>query len=61
MFVKQMAFQITKRGRGLERVVQNKYLHSKTLSQVKSNAYDSPFWKGVLKVKDDFLVMDVSK
>ena len=32
----------------------NKYLHSKSLSQVKVQAHDSPFWKGLMKVKDEF-------
>ena len=34
--------------------IQNKYLHSKSLSQVRARATDSPFWKGLMKVKDDF-------
>jgi mannosylglycoprotein endo-beta-mannosidase len=37
-----------------QELIQNKYLHSKTLSQVKAKPNDSPFWKGLLKVKDDF-------
>jgi hypothetical protein len=32
----------------------NKYLHSKTLSQVTVQPTDSPFWKGIMRVKDDF-------
>jgi nitrogen fixation protein len=32
----------------------NKYLHSKTLSHVQTKDLDSPFWKGLMKVKDDF-------
>jgi hypothetical protein len=33
----------------------NKYLGEKTLSQVQLKPTDSPFWKGIMKVKDDFL------
>jgi hypothetical protein len=32
----------------------NKYLHSKSLSQVSSQPSDSPFWKGIMKVKEEF-------
>jgi hypothetical protein len=32
----------------------NKYLHSKTLAQVTAQPTDSPFWKGLMRVKDDF-------
>jgi hypothetical protein len=35
-------------------LIRNKYLHSKTLAQVTLNAFDSPFWKEILKVRDDF-------
>ena len=31
----------------------NKYLHSKSLSRVRARPTDSPFWKGLLKVKDE--------
>jgi hypothetical protein len=31
-----------------------KYLHSKTLSQVVAKPSDSPFWKGLMRVKEDF-------
>jgi hypothetical protein len=37
-----------------QELLQNKYLHSKSLSQVKAKSSDSPFWKGLMKVKDDF-------
>jgi hypothetical protein len=33
----------------------NKYLASKQLSQVGMKPHDSQFWKGLLKVKDQFL------
>ena len=32
----------------------NKYLGDKSLSQVQVKPLDSPFWKGIMKVKDDF-------
>ena len=32
----------------------NKYLGNKTLSQVQVKPLDSPFWKGIMKVKDEF-------
>jgi hypothetical protein len=36
-----------------QELIQNKYLHSKILAQMKYNAYGSPFfWKGLLKVKN---------
>ena len=36
-------------------MLQNKYLQNKTLSQVTAKPTDSQFWKGLMKVKDDFL------
>jgi hypothetical protein len=33
----------------------NKYLHSKTLSQVSAKPTNSPFWKGLMNLKEDFL------
>jgi hypothetical protein len=35
-------------------LLHKKYLHSKTLSQVSAKPTDSPFWKGLMYVKDDF-------
>jgi hypothetical protein len=35
-------------------LISNKYLHSKALSQVKVKPSDSSFWKGLMKLKDDF-------
>jgi hypothetical protein len=32
----------------------NKYLKNKTLAQVEVKPTDSPFWKGLMHVKDDF-------
>ena len=36
-------------------LLSNKYLKDKLLSQVEAKPTDSPFWKGLMKVKDDFL------
>jgi hypothetical protein len=36
----------------------NKYVNNKTLSQVTVQPHDSPFWRGLMKVKDDFLSED---
>ena len=36
-------------------LIHNKYLHSKSLSQVQSRPTDSHFWKGLMKVKNEFL------
>ena len=38
-----------------QELLHKKYLTHKTLSQVTSNPTDSPFWKGLMAVKDDFL------
>jgi hypothetical protein len=37
-----------------QELLHKKYLSSKTLSQVSANPTDSPFWKGLMKVKDEF-------
>jgi hypothetical protein len=37
-----------------QELLTNKYLYSKSLSQVTSQASDSPFWKGLMKVKEEF-------
>ena len=37
-----------------QELLHNKYLHSKTLSQVQSKPTDSPFWKGIMGVKEAF-------
>jgi predicted phosphoadenosine phosphosulfate sulfurtransferase len=37
-----------------QKLLQNKYFHSHTLSQVQSKPSDSPFWKGLMKVKAYF-------
>ena len=35
-------------------ILRNKYLHTKTLAQVTPKPTDSPFWKGLMKVKVAF-------
>jgi hypothetical protein len=38
-----------------QELIQNKYLHSELLPQVESKVMDSVFWKGLMKVKDEFV------
>jgi hypothetical protein len=38
-----------------QELLTNKNLYSKSLSQVTSQPLDSPFWKGIMKVKEEFL------
>jgi hypothetical protein len=42
-----------------EELLQNKYLPSHTLSQVKVKPSNSPFWKGLMRFKDDFFYLEV--
>jgi hypothetical protein len=37
-----------------QQLLHNKYLHSKYLSQVNVRPDDSPFWKGLMRVKEEF-------
>jgi hypothetical protein len=37
-----------------QELIHNKYPHSKSLTQVVAKPMDSPFWKGLMKVKDEF-------
>ena len=37
-----------------QELINNKYLQWRSLSQVTARPFDSPFWKGLMKVKDDF-------
>jgi hypothetical protein len=37
-----------------QELLYNKYLQNKSLSQVTAKPTDSPFWKGLMGVKDDF-------
>jgi hypothetical protein len=37
-----------------QELLRNKYLKNKMLSQVEANLTDSPFWKRLMRVKDNF-------
>jgi hypothetical protein len=37
-----------------QELLHNKYIKDKTLSQVQEKPTDSPFWKGLIRVKNDF-------
>jgi hypothetical protein len=37
-----------------QQLLHNKYLKNETLSQVEVKPTDSPFWKGLMHVKQDF-------
>jgi hypothetical protein len=37
-----------------QELLRNKYLHSKSLAEVTIKPTDSPFWKGLMRVKEDF-------
>jgi hypothetical protein len=37
-----------------QELLHNKYLNNKTLSQVTVQPHDSPFWRGLMKVKEEF-------
>ena len=37
-----------------QELLTNKYLHNKPLSQVQANPTDSAFWKGLMRVKEEF-------
>jgi hypothetical protein len=38
-----------------QELLHNKYLNSKTLTQVSAKPTDSPFWRGLMNVKEEFL------
>ena len=38
-----------------QELLKNKYLRSKSLTQVKAKPYDSHFWRGLMNIKDEFL------
>jgi hypothetical protein len=42
-----------------QELLHKKYLRSKTLSQVSASPTDSPFWKGLMNVKEDFFPGDL--
>jgi hypothetical protein len=37
-----------------QELLRNKYLKNKILSHVETNPTYSPFWKGLMRIKDDF-------
>jgi hypothetical protein len=37
-----------------QELLHNKYLNNKTMSQVTVQPHDSPFWRGLMKVKEEF-------
>jgi hypothetical protein len=38
-----------------QELLRNKYLKNRTLSHIEANPTDSPFWKGLMRVKHDFI------
>jgi hypothetical protein len=40
-----------------QQLIRNKYLGSKTITQVSKKPGDSQFWSGLMNVKDDFFSM----
>jgi hypothetical protein len=38
-----------------QKLLTKKHLNSKSLSQVKAKPYDSHFWRGLMKIKDEVL------
>jgi hypothetical protein len=52
-----MGFKLMNEGVWQE-LLYNKYLHSKILTEVAAKPIDSPFWKGLMHVKEEFLVED---
>jgi hypothetical protein len=54
MLAKQMLFKLINENGVWQKLLHNKYFHSKTLSQVTSKSNDSTFWKGLMRVKEDF-------
>jgi hypothetical protein len=38
-----------------QEILQNKYMNNKMLAQVEAKPMDSPFWKGLMRVKNDLV------
>jgi hypothetical protein len=38
-----------------QELLRNKYLHSKSLTEVKAKPLESPIWKGLMRLKEYFL------
>jgi hypothetical protein len=49
-----VAFKLLSEDGIWQQILQNKYLQGKTLSQVEAKPSDSPFWKGLMRVKELF-------
>jgi len=48
-------FKLTNEDGIWQRLLHNKYLGSKSLTQVTRKPGDSQFWAGLMRVKDDFM------
>ena len=48
-------FKLTNEDGIWQHILRNKYLKSKTLTQVEKKSNDSRFWSGLMSVKQDFL------
>jgi hypothetical protein len=44
-----------------QELLHNKYLKNTTLAEVEAKPSDSPFWKGLMRAKDEFLVGAIFK
>jgi hypothetical protein len=42
-------------------LLKNKYLHSKSIPQVQAKPNDSVFWKGLMRVKNEFFERGIFK
>jgi hypothetical protein len=47
-------FKLLNEERVWQELLRNKYLHSKSLAEVTMKPTDSPFWKGLIRVKENF-------
>jgi hypothetical protein len=54
-FVPFLKFILRKSDRIWQQLLRNKYLKTKTLTQVQYMPVDSQFWAGLMKVKGEFL------
>jgi hypothetical protein len=54
MSTQQMAYKLLTEERLWQELLHNKYIKDKTLSQVQGKPTDSPFWKGLMRVKNEF-------
>jgi hypothetical protein len=54
MFTQKMTVKLLNKEGVWQELLRNNYLQNKTLSQVTVKITDSPFWKGLMGVKDVF-------